>query len=151
MRIHFICRGNTFRSLLAAAYLSSLKLPDLYVSSSGTIAEKNRVNNQASLLRSNKLLKKHNLDRFGKEKPTQLTEEQIAQADLVVVMNHVVADEIKNMSIVLKKKVQWDVPDIDEVANPASTEEEKEAFWEETYDNLIKHVDQLVATHINTS
>ena len=36
--IHFICRGNAFRSIIAEAYLNSLELYYLSVLSSGTAA-----------------------------------------------------------------------------------------------------------------
>lgn len=38
--IHFVCRGNNFRSRLAEAYLNSKKLPGIKVISSGIEAEK---------------------------------------------------------------------------------------------------------------
>jgi protein-tyrosine-phosphatase len=38
MRVHFICRGNVYRSRIAEAYLKSLELEGLEVLSSGTIA-----------------------------------------------------------------------------------------------------------------
>jgi predicted protein tyrosine phosphatase len=36
MNIHFICRGNVLRSLIAETYLRSLELPNITVISSGT-------------------------------------------------------------------------------------------------------------------
>ena len=48
MIIHFICRGNSFRSIIAEAYLKSRRLDGLKVISSGTNAAADKAGNLAS-------------------------------------------------------------------------------------------------------
>src|SRR6266567_4708294 len=38
MNIHFVCRGNTFRSRIAEAYLNSKSIPEITATSSGIYA-----------------------------------------------------------------------------------------------------------------
>ena len=47
MIIHFICRGNSFRSIIAEAYLNSLEIKDSRVLSSGTAAAPDKARNLA--------------------------------------------------------------------------------------------------------
>ncbi len=48
MIIHFICRGNSFRSIIAEAYVNSLKFKNLKATSSGTTAAVDRAGNLAA-------------------------------------------------------------------------------------------------------
>lgn len=45
MHVHFICRGNSFRSIIAEAYAKSLGLKDMIFTSSGTIARRRGTSN----------------------------------------------------------------------------------------------------------
>jgi len=45
--IHFICRGNSFRSIIAEAYLNSLEIKDSRVLSNGTTAVPDKPGNLA--------------------------------------------------------------------------------------------------------
>jgi hypothetical protein len=47
MLIHFICRGNSFRSIIAEAYLNSLRIKGLRILSSGTAAASDKAKNLA--------------------------------------------------------------------------------------------------------
>ena len=48
MIVHFICRGNAFRSIIAEAYLNSLKFENLKATSSGTAAAVDRAGNRGA-------------------------------------------------------------------------------------------------------
>lgn len=66
MIIHFICRGNAFRSVIAEAYLNSLELKCLSVLSSGTAATLYRARNLADHRITLELLEEHGIRDFAK-------------------------------------------------------------------------------------
>ena len=73
MNIHFICRGNILRSLVAETYLRSLGLKDVTVTSSGT-----NINWQEEVERryfsdTLRLLDTHAIKEYAKDLPDQLT------------------------------------------------------------------------------
>ena len=65
MIIHFICRGNSFRSIIAEAYLNSLEIKDSRVLSSGTTAASGRARNLAYYRMTLFLLEKHGIREFA--------------------------------------------------------------------------------------
>jgi protein-tyrosine-phosphatase len=66
MIIHFICRGNSFRSIIAEAYLNSLEIKDWTVLSSGTIAVPDKARNLPYYGMTLELLGKHGIREFAK-------------------------------------------------------------------------------------
>ena len=66
MIIHFICRGNSFRSIIAEAYLNSLKINDLVVLSSGSTAAMAKARNLAYYQMTLELLGRHGLREYAK-------------------------------------------------------------------------------------
>ena len=66
MIIHFICRGNAFRSIIAEAYLNSLEFKDLGVLSSGTAAASHKSQNLANHRLTLELLAEHGIRGFAK-------------------------------------------------------------------------------------
>jgi protein-tyrosine-phosphatase len=88
MIIHFICRGNSFRSIIAEAYLNSLTIEDLRVLSSGTAAASDKAGNLVSHRITFELLEKHGIRRFAKAGyGDQLTQSRLEKADVTVCMN----------------------------------------------------------------
>jgi hypothetical protein len=66
MIIHFICRGNSFRSIIAEAYMNSLEIKDSNVLSSGTTAAFDKARNLAYYKMTLDLLEKHGIREFAK-------------------------------------------------------------------------------------
>ena len=94
MIIHFICRGNSFRSIIAEAYLNSLKVKGLSVLSSGTTAALDKTRNLASYRMTLELLEKHGIREFAKVGyGEQLTQSRLEKAATAVCMNQRVYDQ----------------------------------------------------------
>jgi protein-tyrosine-phosphatase len=66
MIIHFICRGNAFRSIIVEAYLNSLEIEDWNVLSSGTAAAPEKARNLTSYGKTLELLEEHGIREFAK-------------------------------------------------------------------------------------
>lgn len=146
MTIHFICRGNIFRSIMAEAYLKSLRLPNLEVSSSGTVADSHRESNRPYQPEIADLLRWRGLADYYKAVPEQLTPAKVNGQDLVVCLNQRVYDEAKRMVKLPAKTLIWQVDDIGEgqrqMANGNRRSLEEEAFHE-----IKMAVDQLVSQY----
>ncbi|HET6924362.1 MAG TPA: hypothetical protein VFH39_00845, partial [Candidatus Saccharimonadales bacterium] len=84
VHIHFVCRGNTFRSRLAAAYMSTLVDSGFTVSSSGVDTAHAPVRTVKSY--TSRLAHKHNL-KYQLTTPKVQTDDQLlASADVIVFM-----------------------------------------------------------------
>ena len=69
MKIHFICRGNVLRSLIAETYVRSLNLDGVTASSSGTSVDLDDPQEQLFLATTKQVLARHGLAQFAKERP----------------------------------------------------------------------------------
>ena len=144
--IHFICRGNAFRSIIAEAYLNSLKLQNLKAMSSGTAAAVDRIRNRAAYAETLGLLAKHSIREFAKTAyGDQLTLSRLAGTDVAVCMNQRVYDECQQLVSLPGTTHTWSVADIGESGRVAQTECGKALYREEAYQEIIEGVSQLVS------
>src|SRR5215470_5628305 len=115
MIIHFICRGNAFRSIIAQAYLNSLELKDLSALSSGTAATFYKARNLANHRITLELLEKHGIRGFAKVGyGDQLTQPLLDRADIAVCMNQRVYGECLQCITFSHSPRVWSVADIGE-------------------------------------
>ena len=146
MIVHFICRGNSFRSIIAEAYLNSLKVKGLSVFSSGTTAALDKARNLASYRMTLELLGKHGIREFAKAGyGDQLTQSRLEKAATVVCMNQRVYDECLQIVTFPASPRIWSVADIGEQGRIACAEPEKQLYREEAYQEIVENVDRLVS------
>ena len=94
MIIHFICRGNSFRSIIAEAYLNSLEVKGWSTLSSGTVAASQKAENLVYYGMTLDLLGRHGIREFAKAGyGDQLTQALVEKADITVCLNQRVYDE----------------------------------------------------------
>ena len=116
-KVHFICRGNVYRSRMAAHYLELQQIDSIEVSSSGIEAAKNRPRNKAIMsARPVELARWIGLDSWDEDlHPTQTTQAIIDSVDLIIFMNEDVAHDARlTFRLTLAKCETWDVADLDE-------------------------------------
>ena len=148
MVIHYICRGNAFRSILAEAYTKSLKIPGLDVISSGTVASEYREYNIPTYAQVRALLVAHGLGDFTKDHyADDLTQQRIDQSDIVVCLNQIVQHEaLRNWHLPAQTYV-WDIADVQESDHAPTSETERRAFMEATFREITTRIDDFIRTN----
>jgi protein-tyrosine-phosphatase len=145
MIVHFICRGNAFRSVIAEAYLNSFEFTNLRAVSSGTAAAVDRAGNLAAYTATLELLAKNGIREFAKTGyGDQLTPSRLAGADVVVCMNQRVYDECQRLVGLPAGTRIWSVADIGEPGRIAHTQDGRTRYREEAYLQIVEGVGQLI-------
>ena len=146
MIIHFICRGNVFRSIIAESYLNSLDLKDLSALSSGTVATSHKTQNLANHRLTLELLQKHGIRGFAKVGyGDQLTQSRLDTADITVCLNRRVYDECLQCVTFSAVPCVWSVADIGEPGRIPGGESEARLYREEAYQEIVGNVERLVS------
>jgi protein-tyrosine-phosphatase len=146
MIIHFICRGNSFRSIIAEAYLNSLEIKDSSVLSSGTVAAMGKVGNLAYYRMTLDLLEQHGIREFAKVGyGDQLTQSRLEKADISVCMNDRVYDECAGLVTFPARPHIWSVADLGEPGRISDVESERQLYREEAYREIVRNVDRLIS------
>jgi protein-tyrosine-phosphatase len=142
--VHFICRGNSFRSIIAEAYLNSLGIRNVRVLSSGTIAAADKAKNLVNYRMTLDLLEQHGIRQFAKSSyGDQLTQSRIAEADITVCLNQRVYDDCLLFVTFPASPRIWSVADIGEPGRIPDSESERERYREDAYQEIVKEVDRL--------
>jgi protein-tyrosine phosphatase len=105
MKVLFVCYGNAYRSPLAEALLKNLR-PDLEVDSAG-LHVAIPISGQVKAL-----LAKRDAAQYLKEFPQSIDEKDLRCYDLIVVMEHVLANAVLRVCPECKARiVAWNVKD----------------------------------------
>jgi protein-tyrosine-phosphatase len=146
MIIHFICRGNSFRSIIAEAYLNSLEIKDSSALSSGTVAAIGKVGNLAYYRMTLDLLEKQGIREFTKVGyGDQLTQSRLEKANISVCMNGRVYDECVGLVTFPARPHIWSVADLGEPGRISDVESERQLYREEAYHEIVRNVDRLIS------
>ncbi len=142
MKVHFICRGNVFRSMVAETYLRSLHIPNVETSSSGTIVSLHNPQERQFFENTMNLLKHHGIDQYAKDTSHQLIQNRVDGQDIVVCMNQRVIDEASLIVTLPPDTLNWNIVDIGE--GNRTEEDKREQYEEEIYQEITALVDKLV-------
>jgi protein-tyrosine-phosphatase len=138
--------GNSFRSIIAEAYLNSLEIKDSRVLSSGTTAASDKARNLAHYRMTLDLLEKHGIREFAKHGyADQLTQPRLEEADITVCMNQRVYDECLRCVTFPASPLIWSVADIGEPGRIPNDMSERELYREDGYQEIISNVELLVS------
>jgi len=142
MRIHFICRGNVLRSLIAETYLRSLQLPNVTATSSGTNVDLSSKTEREFFANTLALFKRHHIEQYAKTTSHQLTQDRANNQDVTICMNQRVVDEAKTIVTLPAHTLNWDIVDIGE--GHRTIPEDIRQYEEEIFQEITKRVDELV-------
>ena len=146
MKIHFICRGNVLRSIIAETYLDSLRLAGLEVSSSGVLVDYANPSEQGFFANTISLLALHDIAGFAKSKPDQLIQDRVVGQDITVCMNRRVFDEAIEKVALPIDTIIWDITDIGE-GHRAFQSGVRGLYEEEIYQEISYQINGLIADH----
>lgn len=111
--VHFVCRGNTFRSRLAAAYFDTLVDGRFYVTSSGINAHHSNSGIQTIEPYTKATAKLYHLRHGLAKHKTQTTDRLLEDADIIIFLNKdVYNDALNDFTFDVRKTLVWHVPDI---------------------------------------
>lgn len=144
MNIHFVCRGNAFRSIIAEAYLNSLQIPGVTVMSSGTVASQNKADNEVKFPKTYAMLERRGVSEYAKDHiADDLTQDRLDASDVVVFANDIAHQEATARFQLPQPIYIWDVTDIGESGRIPTSDEEYEQFLEDVYEEIVKSMTEL--------
>lgn len=148
--VQLVCRGNACRGILAQAYLRSLKRENMLALSSGSVAAAHKDENAKRYSEARDLLQKHGLLEFAKQTHAeQLTQEMLDMSDIVVCVNQRVFDGCEQLFTLPENTIYWDITDIGETGRSPKNPAELQRFEEDTYNEIVKAVDELITTKLS--
>jgi protein-tyrosine-phosphatase len=134
MLVHFVCTGNSYRSRLAEAYLSSKQIPDMFSISSGI-----RVNNFLSWV-ALRIIQNNNLPDPSLIACRQTTKELLEKGDFTVFLEEEHFEFCKKIGFTSKKYEIWNIKDL-----PLGiTDIERIKISEQAFNAIRENVDKLI-------
>jgi len=145
MNVHFICRGNAHRSVMAEAYLKSLNLPGVTVFSSGVVADKDREPNRVHLQDTRTMLAEHGIGDYAKSESEQLTQDRLSEDDVTICVNQIAYDEGAKFLTFPSNTIIWDINDTGEGNRQLKTGDPETYFDEQIFSQIKANIDLFVA------
>jgi protein-tyrosine-phosphatase len=130
--------------VIAEAYLKSLRLKNVEVLSSGTVAARDRAKNEPYSPQIIAHLNTYGMGKFAKTRPDQLTQERVNCSDVVICMNQVVADECMQLVVMPDNVLVWNITDVGEGERVLNVGEDEFRYFDEVYAEIIQEVNALV-------
>jgi protein-tyrosine-phosphatase len=146
MKVHFICRGNVLRSLIAETYLRSLQLSGITVSSSGTNVDLSSETEREYFANTIALFKRHGIETYAKDTSHQLTQARADDQDVTICMNQRVIDEAKGIVTLPDNTVHWNIVDIGE--GRRTVPEDIRLYEEEIFSEITARIDKMVESNL---
>jgi 8-oxo-dGTP pyrophosphatase MutT (NUDIX family)/protein-tyrosine-phosphatase len=110
-RVHFICRGNSFRGRLAEGYAKSLKYPGYVISSSGIDSEDN-IDKNISLF-AREAARQQNITGFMSKQKRQTSQKLLGSQDVLIFFTKDVYDDATaRYKIDARQAVIWNIEDL---------------------------------------
>ncbi|HEY1063693.1 MAG TPA: hypothetical protein VGE30_00145 [Candidatus Saccharimonadales bacterium] len=147
MKVHFICNGNIFRSIIAEAYLQSLGIAGMQVISSGTMADAHREANRSHQPSVISLLNKHGLLPFYKSEPDQLTQARTDNQDITICLNAIAYANAQRIVTLPPDTIIWNITDIGE-ADRIAVNGDRSELSELVFNEVKQQVDALIRDSI---
>lgn len=145
MKVHFVCSGNYYRSRLAEAYLRSKQLPEVEVSSSGTISDFAYDLNGPISWYALRIMQKNGLIPFMKALPTETNAEMLHEQGLVIFMNDSHYEYAKSSLGFDGNYEIWNISDLDDFKGEKFWEDSKRMqATEKTFGEIKQKVDKLI-------
>lgn len=131
---------------MAETYTKSLKIPNIEVSSSGTVADRHRERDFTIKHRKRTiaLLERHGLGDFAKPTSDQVSQKLIDSQDLVICVNQRTYDEAIELVSLPPNTIVWHIDDIGEGQRVLASDDRTQ--HEEAIFNEVKsNIDDLLA------
>lgn len=149
INIHFVCRGNIYRSRIAEMYAKSLGHKNILFSSSGIVAADYSVNNKSVSPLALYIAKRHRLKTQDSLHRTQTTNTLLSKSDLIIFMqDDIYKDAARKFSFHGLKSKAWRVQDWDEAARAQQLSLEDASVQhdlaEQAFIKIKKQVDKLI-------
>lgn len=142
LKIHFVCRGNSFRSRLAEAYANSKKIPAISATSSGIAADHNL--NGPITWYALRIIKNNNFIEFMSNYWRKTSPEIIGENDVIVFMTQRHYDFCQDY--VSQKMFEiWDIEDIQDLGSTIRDSNSIIESSEDIYAVITKKVDNLIS------
>lgn len=144
--IHFVCRGNRYRSRLAAAYMDTLVDDRFIITSSGIEAERSTMKTVEPYTTAT--AKVHKLTHGITGAKTQTTPKLLQEADVIVFMNKdVYEDACKAFTFDARKALVWQVHDMGNAKKAESLAQHTEQALidasADTFRRIVKQCNEL--------
>jgi protein-tyrosine-phosphatase len=144
-RVHFICLGNAYRSIMAEAvlraHLDSEGITNVGVLSSGTMARERYDFTRRIAAHTLAFLGGKGLTGYAKTNSEQLTQELIRPDDITICMNSRVRQGCDEIVQLPENTTTWDITDSDEGEHPAPVPGDRR--WLEHTEQLYTEITQL--------
>lgn len=149
MIIHFVCRGNAYRSRLAEAYLGSKRIANIISTSSGIEGELGKKLNGPIAWYAARIVQYYSLVPFMSLNPKQTSKGLLDDSNLVIFFDRKYLQNCQKKFDFKGPYELWEIPDVDDygLTKDNQTKEDdlkKMEISQKTFDEIKKRIDDLI-------